>query len=115
MSADLASQKKKEGSKANVAGLTATKKQEIATVRIETNLWQDLGVELGSVEGDLAETENSLASDAASSEGGAREEQSRIATVDEEVLAAVRQHGWTCAQKGLWLGCESTCANTIDE
>ena len=36
--------------------------KKIATVRIETNFRQgDLGVEVDSVEGDLAETENSLA------------------------------------------------------
>ena len=63
------SQKEKEASKANCAGYNAAKKQEKATVRIETNSQQgDLGVEVDSVEGDLAETENSFAGDEASSE-----------------------------------------------
>ena len=74
-------------------------------MRIETDVWQDhLGVEVDSVEGDLAETENSFAGDKSSSGvGGAPEEQSRISTVDEVVFVAARWHGWMCTEKELWL------------
>ena len=55
--------------------------------------------------------------------GGSPEEQSRrtqeqivvekvISTVDEEVFVAVRQHGWMCTEKGLWLACESAGDST---
>ena len=55
--------------------------------------------------------------------GGAREVQSRwtqeqvvaeevISSIDEEVFVAVRQHGWTCNQKGLWQVCKSAESST---
>ena len=55
--------------------------------------------------------------------GGAPEDQSRrtqgqivaeevISTVDEEVFMAVRQHGWMCTEKGLWLAGDSAGDST---
>ena len=35
-----------------------------------------------------------------------------ISAVDEEVSVAVRQHGWMCTEKGLWLACESAGNST---
>ena len=99
------SQNEIEASNANHAGPTAAKKQEIATVRIETNLRQgDLGVEVDTVEGDLAETENSLAGDEAPSEweerkkGHSRRTQQ---TVAEEVISTVDEEVWlACGSAG---------------
>ena len=84
--------REKEASKVDRAGRAAAKKQELATARIETNLLDNnLGVEVDSVEGDLAETENSLAGDDASSEWvGTPEEQSRISAVDGDFFFAAR-------------------------
>ena len=51
---------------------------------------------------DLAETENSLAGDEASSEWEERQEQvvaEEVISTINEVFVAVRQHGWMCTQK----------------
>merc|ERR1712136_436780 len=70
MSADLAAAQKAEAErKADHAALVAAKEKEVAslTATIETKLTRqgDLGVELGSLKSDLAETKNSLAADQA--------------------------------------------------
>ena len=103
--------RKKRPARPTMRDLPQRRSKTFSTVRIETNLWQgDRGVEVDSVEGDFAETE-------------APEEQSRrtqkqifaeevISRVDEEVSVAVRQHGWTCTQRGLWLTCGSAGNST---
>ena len=73
MSADLADSQKadEEDRKSDHATLVAAKEFEVTTLMatIETNLRQgDFGVEVDSMKGDLAETENSLAGDEASSQ-----------------------------------------------
>ena len=92
MSADVAdSQREKEASNAGRVGLTGTQKQDLATLRIETNFRQgNLGFDVDSVEGDLAETENSLAGDEASSEWEDRQK-SRV-----ESPQMMRRFSWPC-------------------
>ena len=60
----------------------------------------------------LAETENSLA-DEASSEWEERQK-SRVRSPKSmwRFFVAVRQHGWMCTEKELWLTCEITCDST---
>ena len=104
MPADLAdSQREKEASKANRAGLTAA-----------TNLRQcDLGVEVDSVEGDLAETENSLAGDEASSEWEERQKSSVESPQFMRRLLWPSECTGGCAQRRrLWLACESAGNST---
>ena len=73
MSADLADSQKavEEDRKSDHAIVVAAEENQVATLTatIETNLWQgDVGVEVDSVEGDLAEVENPFAGDEASSD-----------------------------------------------
>ena len=71
-SADLADylNADEEERKTDNAPLVEAKENEVAavTATIETNLWGHLGVAADSVKDDLAETENSVAGDEASSE-----------------------------------------------
>ena len=76
------------------------------------------------MKGDLAETKNhSQVTRRHRSGRRSPEEQSRrtqeqivagevISTVDEEVFLAVRQQGWVCTEKELWLVCESAGNST---
>ena len=129
MSAHLADSQKadEEDRKSDHATLVQAKENEVATLTatIEPNLQQgDLGVEVDRVEGDLAETENLFyGGRGVVGVGGAPEEQSRrtqeqiVAEVVSpqpmrRVFVAVRQHGWMCTQKGLWLACESAGNST---
>ena len=113
MPADLAYHLKadEEERKTDNAPVVAATENEVVTVAatIETKLWHgDPGVAADSVKGDVAETENAVAGDEASSEWEERQK-SRVESPQlmRRFFVAVRQHGWMCAQKRLWFACES--------